>query len=92
MALGVLRALTEAGLAVPDDVALIGFDDLPPARQARPPLTTIRQGVEQAGVAAVELLLERIEDPAGPARRIELPTTLVVRASTSSAVDDPVLA
>jgi LacI family transcriptional regulator len=92
MALGVLRALTEAGLAVPDDVALIGFDDLPPARQARPPLTTVHQGVEQAGVAAVELLLERIEDPEAPARRIELPTTLVVRASTSSVVDDPVMA
>jgi LacI family transcriptional regulator len=92
MALGVLRALTEAGLAVPDDVALIGFDDLPPARQARPPLTTVHQGVEEAGVAAVELLLERIEDPEAPARRIELPTTLVVRASTSSVVDDPVMA
>jgi LacI family transcriptional regulator len=90
MALGVLRALREAGLAVPDDVALIGFDDLPPARQADPPLTTIRQGVEQAGVAAVELLLERIENPDAPARRVKLPTTLVVRASTSPALDDPV--
>jgi LacI family transcriptional regulator len=85
MALGVLRALTEAELTVPDDVAVIGFDDLPPARQARPPLTTIRQGVEQAGVAAVELLLERIADPGAPARHIELPTSLVVRASTSPA-------
>jgi LacI family transcriptional regulator len=83
MALGVLRALTEAGRAVPEDVALIGFDDLPPARLARPPLTTIRQEVEQAGVTAVELLLERIQDPEAPARRIELPTKLVVRASTS---------
>jgi LacI family transcriptional regulator len=82
MALGVLRALGEADLSVPDDVALIGFDDLPPARVARPPLTTIRQEVEQAGMEAVALLLERIAEPDAPARRVELPTTLVIRGST----------
>jgi LacI family transcriptional regulator len=82
MALGVLRALGEAGLSVPDDVAVVGFDDLPPARLARPPLTTIRQEVEQAGMEAVALLLERIQDPNAPVRRVELPTTLVVREST----------
>jgi LacI family transcriptional regulator len=83
MALGVLQALSEAGLSVPDDVAVVGFDDLPPARDAHPPLTTVRQEVEQAGVAAIELLLERVADPEGPARRVELPTRLVVRASTT---------
>lgn len=83
MALGVLRALGEAGLSVPDDVALVGFDDLPPARLARPPLTTIRQEVEQAGMEAVALLLERIQDPSAPARRVELPTSLVVRESSA---------
>jgi LacI family transcriptional regulator len=83
MALGVLRALGEAGRSVPDDVAVVGFDDLPPARLARPSLTTIRQEVEQAGSEAVALLLERIADPSTPARRVELPTTLVVRESTS---------
>lgn len=83
MALGVLRALKEAGRSVPDDVAVMGFDDLPPARLAQPPLTTVRQEVEQAGVAAIELLLERIADPEAPARRVELPTSLVVRASTT---------
>jgi LacI family transcriptional regulator len=82
MALGVLRALGEAGLSVPRDVALVGFDDLPPARLAKPSLTTIRQPVEQAGVEAVALLLERVQDPSAPARRVELPTTLVVREST----------
>lgn len=87
MALGVLRALGEAGLSVPEDVALVGFDDLPPARQARPPLTTVRQEVEAAGMAAVSLLLERIQDPAAPARRVELPTQLVVRASSAVASD-----
>lgn len=84
MAIGVLRALAQAGRRVPDDVAVAGFDDLLPARQARPPLTTIRQQAQGTGEAAVELLLERIEQPDAPARRIELPTTLVVRASTAA--------
>jgi LacI family transcriptional regulator len=82
MALGVLRALDEAGRSVPGDVAVVGFDDLPPARASRPPLTTVSQQVERAGVTAVELLLERIADPQGPVRRVMLPTTLVVRGST----------
>jgi DNA-binding LacI/PurR family transcriptional regulator len=84
MAMGVLRALREAGRTVPDDVAVIGFDDLPSARQSHPPLTTVRQEVERAGESAVELLLERIRMPEAPARRIELPTELVVRGSTVS--------
>jgi LacI family transcriptional regulator len=82
MAVGVLRALQEAGRSVPDEVALVGFDDLPSAQQTHPPLTTIRQEVEEAGERAVELLLERIASPDAPARRIELPTRLVVRGST----------
>ncbi|MFU8840831.1 MAG: LacI family DNA-binding transcriptional regulator [Nitriliruptoraceae bacterium] len=86
MAVGVLRALQDAGRSVPGDVAVVGFDDLAPARMSRPPLTTIRQEVVQTGVRAVQLLLERIQLPDAPARRVELPTRLVVRAST--AVDD----
>jgi DNA-binding LacI/PurR family transcriptional regulator len=88
MAVGVLRALRDAGRTVPGDVAVVGFDDLAPARASTPPLTTIRQEVEQAGVKAVQLLLERIQAPEAPARRVELPTRLVVRAST--AADDRV--
>lgn len=84
MAVGVLRALHEAGRSVPGDVAVVGFDDLAPARTSTPPLTTIRQEVEQTGVHAVQLLLERIQTPEVPARRVELPTRLVVRASTSA--------
>jgi LacI family transcriptional regulator len=67
---------------------VVGFDDLAPARTSTPPLTTIRQEVEQTGVRAVELLLERIQLPQAPVRRVELPTRLVVRSSTS--VDDRV--
>ena len=83
MAVGVMRALQAAGRRVPEDVAVVGFDDLPPARSTTPPLTTIRQQVEQTGVCAVESLLERIRVPDTPARRIELPTELVIRGSTS---------
>lgn len=82
MAVGVLRAIGEAGQRVPQDVAVVGFDDLGPAQQATPSLTTVRQEVTEAGVVAVELLLERIRTPELPARRVELPTTLVVRGST----------
>jgi len=88
MAVGVLRAIEDAGRSVPGDIAVVGFDDLPPARSSNPPLTTIRQEVEQTGVHAVRLLLERIQTPEAPARHVELPTRLVVRASTS--VDDRV--
>lgn len=88
MAVGVLRALADAGRSVPDDVAVVGFDDLSPARQAQPQLTTIRQEVEATGAAAVELLLERISSPDTPARRVELPTTLVVRGSTVPAAHE----
>ena len=82
MAVGVLRALREAGRRVPEHVAVVGFDDLAPAQQTSPALTTVRQEVTETGVNAVDLLLERIRTPGLPARRIELPTTLVVRGST----------
>jgi LacI family transcriptional regulator len=81
MALGVLRALREAGLKVPEDVAIVGYDDLPPALQADPPLTTIRQQVEKIGSLAVETLMEYITDPRLPPREVILPTQLIVRAS-----------
>lgn len=86
MAVGVVRAIRDAGRAVPGDIAVVGFDDLPPALISDPPLTTIRQEVEEAGVHAVQLLLERIQTPKAPVRQLELPTRLVVRSSTT--VDD----
>jgi LacI family transcriptional regulator len=81
MALGVLRALREVGLRVPEDVAIVSYDDLPPARQADPPLTTIRQQVGNIGGIAVETLMEYIADPSLPPREVILPTQLIVRAS-----------
>ncbi|MFJ9770473.1 LacI family DNA-binding transcriptional regulator [Kitasatospora sp. NPDC101157] len=77
MAAGALRTLRRHGLRVPEDVALIGFDDAPLAARCRPGLTTVRQPVEELGSRALELLL------GNPARgeSVVLPTRLVVRAS-----------
>jgi DNA-binding LacI/PurR family transcriptional regulator len=80
-AYGALRALREAGCAVPDDVALVGFDDLEASTVAEPPLTTVRQPIRGTGNAAVETLLDVMENPGGPVRQVILPTQLIVRES-----------
>ncbi|HET6954759.1 MAG TPA: LacI family DNA-binding transcriptional regulator [Acidimicrobiales bacterium] len=80
MALGALDALRAAGRRVPDDVAVVGFDDSELARSADPPLTTVRQPIEQLGRTLVELLLDQLDRDAPPAGVI-LRTDLVVRAS-----------
>jgi len=81
MAVGALRAMREAGLRVPDDVALVGFDDMPFSGQLDPPLTTVRQPIHRTGVVAVQMLIDLIERPDSQPRRIILSTELVVRAS-----------
>jgi DNA-binding LacI/PurR family transcriptional regulator len=60
MAIGALQVLAEAGRRVPDDVAVVGFDDAPIARQADPPLTTVFQPVEEMGRQMARLLVSRI--------------------------------
>ena len=67
MALGVLAALHEEGLEIPDDVSVVGFDDLPEAPYFTPPLTTVRQDFEELGRRGVELVLARLAG--GPAPR-----------------------
>jgi LacI family transcriptional regulator len=86
MAMGAMRAIREAGLRVPEDVALVGFDDLPQAARTDPPLTTIRQPVHRLGGTAVDTLIDVIEHSNSSPRRIVLPTELVVRASCGSAL------
>jgi LacI family transcriptional regulator len=81
MALGALRALHEAGVRVPDEVALVGFDDMPYAATATPPLTTIRQPIGRAGAMAVEILFDILRNGSTPACRTVLPTELVIRDS-----------
>jgi DNA-binding LacI/PurR family transcriptional regulator len=81
MCIGALRALRELGRRVPDDVAVVGFDDAPLAPYATPPLTTVRQPIRLLGQEMVRLLLHRLSEPRGDAKAIILPTELVVRSS-----------
>lgn len=81
MGIGALRALHDLGRRVPEDVAVVGFDDAPLAAYADPPLTTIRQPVEMLGQEMVRLLLHRLSEPDGDPESIILPTELVVRSS-----------
>ena len=83
MALGALVAIREAGLRVPQDIALAGFDDITVARLANPPLTTVAQFPERLGRRAAEMLFERLDGTVrGEGRREEMPYELVVREST----------
>jgi LacI family transcriptional regulator len=82
MALGAMRAIKEANLVVPTDIALVGFDDLPPALQLDPPLTTIRQPIRRFGAKAVETLLDITEKTSGIPRHVILGTELVIRGSS----------
>jgi LacI family transcriptional regulator len=81
MALGALRAIRQAGLSMPDDIAVASFDDLPPAQMAEPQLTTVRQPVRRTGELAVEMLIDILDHGTDPPRRVILPTELVVRES-----------
>ncbi len=85
MALGLLRALTEGGRAVPDDVSVVGFDDVAEAAFFLPPLTTVRQDFGELGRRAVHLLLDRISG-AEPGEVLPITPDLVVRASTAPRV------
>ncbi len=89
MALGALDAISEAGLHVPEDIAIVGFDDLVPAFQATPPLTTIKQPISQFGRKAVELLLDIIARGPYPPRHILMDTELVVRESCGAHLAPP---
>jgi LacI family transcriptional regulator len=84
MAVGAMKALREADLRIPEDVALVGFDDVPIASAIEPALTTVRQPIERLGSMAADLLLNLVEDPSdteAPAHRLILPAKLIVRDS-----------
>ncbi|MFJ4896005.1 LacI family DNA-binding transcriptional regulator [Streptomyces sp. NPDC088788] len=82
MAAGALAELRRQGRRVPDDVAVVGFDDSIIARHTHPPLTSVRQPVEEIGSTIARILLAEIDDPEEPRRHIVLPTELVVRESS----------
>ncbi|MCA0209864.1 MAG: LacI family DNA-binding transcriptional regulator [Proteobacteria bacterium] len=81
IAIGAMRALTEAGLRLPHDVAIIGFDDIPAANLTSPTLTTVMQDMKSAGELLVDALLRRLDDL--PVERAVLPTRLIKRQSTA---------
>jgi LacI family transcriptional regulator len=83
-AIGAIAALRAAGLRVPEDVAVVGFDDIAPSRYVQPALTTARAPTEQVGREAVRLLLDAIAGAPAPAEPLRLPVELVVRASCGS--------
>jgi LacI family transcriptional regulator len=81
MAIGAMHALHEAGLRIPDDIAVIGFDDIPAAAHTWPPLTTMRQPMRETGRIATQLLLEMVRNPRSVPKEVVLKTELVIRNS-----------
>jgi LacI family transcriptional regulator len=81
MAFGVMNAGREIGLRIPEDLSVVGFDDIAEALSVYPPLTTVRQPLDQMGRTAARMLLRAIENLGTPPQRIILPTELIVRSS-----------
>lgn len=82
MAIGALRALHEMGIAVPDQVELISFNDIPTSKYTAPPLSTVRVHKEFMGETAVDMLLERILKGRTIAKKVIVPTDLILRGTT----------
>lgn len=87
-ALGVYQAAREARLHIPEDLSVVGFDDLPVAQWVGPPLTTVRQPLIEMAVAAAELVLTMARGEEPPQTRVELATELVIRESTAPPRDE----
>jgi LacI family transcriptional regulator len=85
-AVGVMHAVTEMNLKIPQDISVIGYDDLPIASYTIPPLTTIAQPFVEMGEKAVELLLQQIENRDLPPEKAVLATRLVLRSTTAPLV------
>jgi len=83
-AIGAIRAFQEAGLKVPEDISVVGFDDVPAAEFNHPSLTTVRQPLERMGQIAVEVLIARIEDQGEARQEVAVQPEIVVRESTAT--------
>ncbi len=83
IALGALRVAREAGLGVPRDLSIVGFNDIPLAELLEPPLTTVRVPQQEMGVEAATLLIAQLDGEAIPRRRVVLEANLIVRGSTA---------
>jgi LacI family transcriptional regulator len=82
MTVGGLRAIAEAGFAIPHDIAVVGFDDVIWATALQPPLTVVAQPTYEIGQTAAKLLLRRVDGEAFPPRRVVLQAELIERASS----------
>jgi DNA-binding LacI/PurR family transcriptional regulator len=90
MAIGLIRAVAEAGRRVPRDVSVVGYDDIPVAAYVTPPLTTVRQPFDAVAGEGLRLLVHAIENPdSAMARASDPPVELVIRASTAPAPGEP---
>jgi len=81
MAFGVMQAAQEAGLNIPEDLSLVGFDDIPEASYVRPALTTVRQPLNEMGRVGSRILMQHIEDPGLEPQHVQLKTELIIRGS-----------
>jgi DNA-binding LacI/PurR family transcriptional regulator len=84
MTLGTLQAIHERNLIIPDQIAIVGFDDMSWSTSLQPPLTAVAQPAYELGIAAAQLLLDRLKEPDRPFRHIVLETQLIIRASSGS--------
>ncbi|MBQ0987746.1 LacI family DNA-binding transcriptional regulator [Streptomyces sp. F63] len=89
MALGAIEALRRRGLRVPDDVSVVGFDDLPEMRWSSPPLTTVRQPLAEMGKVAARTVLRQARGEELDSPRVELATELIVRHSSAAPARRP---
>ena len=87
MAMGVMDAVRNRELRIPDDISVVGFDNIPQSAMVYPPLTTVQQPLEQMGRVAAQMLIGILNDVEKDTNRIELPTELIVRSSTSTPRD-----
>lgn len=89
MAVGALRAIQQAGLVVPDEIALAGFDNMPFAEHLTPALTTVHQPIHATGIRAAETLFELLADPDSGPVHVTMPTEIVIRQSSGVSPSNP---
>ncbi|GEP24363.1 LacI family transcriptional regulator [Lentilactobacillus diolivorans] len=87
IAIGLYRGIHEAGLTIPDDISIVGYDDIDLAEYITPKLTTVHQPAFEMGTTAAQLIIKRIENQSEPIQRVSLPVKLVERQSVERKID-----
>ena len=86
-AIGIMRAFGQINIKIPDDISVMGYDDIPLSAYVTPALSTVAQPITDMGKTAVQMLLSHIQNPDAPSDRAVLSTNLVIRESTAALVD-----